>query len=170
MSEARRKALIKLLEKSGEPLTGTTLAEHLGVSRQVIVQDIAVLRAQGIQIVATSNGYTCPSKIQEGKLIRTIVSKHNGNVEMADELMMIIEYGCKVIDVVVEHPVYGEIVVNLHIATIEDVKRFIENVKRTNAKPLASLTEGEHIHTIEVPSEKVFKILLADLKEKGYVK
>jgi transcriptional regulator of NAD metabolism len=88
---------------------------------------------------------------------------------MEEELMLIIEYGGKIIDVIVEHPVYGEIVGNLHLATVEDIRRFMEKVRSTNAKPLASLTEGEHIHTIEIPSEKVFSLLVSELKEKGYI-
>jgi len=88
---------------------------------------------------------------------------------MEDELMIIVEYGGKIIDVIIDHPVYGEIVGTLHISTKEEVEKFINKVKVTNAKPLSSLTEGDHIHTLEVPSEKVFKIMLKDLKDKGYV-
>lgn len=170
MSDSRRSKIQDLLKHAQEPLTGTVLAEKLGVSRQVIVQDIAVLRAQGVQIIATSSGYTCKSNQMDSQLIKTIVSKHQGFDEMGDELRLIVEYGCRVIDVIVEHPVYGEIVGNLHIKTLSDVEKFLDNVKKTNAKPLATLTEGEHIHTIQVPSEKVFELLLMELKSKGYVK
>jgi transcriptional regulator of NAD metabolism len=169
MSNSRRREIIALLKKNKEAITGTVLAELLGVSRQVIVQDIAVLRAQGTQIVATSNGYTLPQSVHSGRLIKTLISKHEGFDQMEEELMLIIEYGGKIIDVIVEHPVYGEIVGNLHLATVEDIRRFMEKVRSTNAKPLASLTEGEHIHTIEIPSEKVFSLLVSELKEKGYI-
>ncbi|MBS7527133.1 transcription repressor NadR [Fusibacter paucivorans] len=169
MSNSRRREIISLLKKHKEAITGTVLAEMLGVSRQVIVQDIAVLRAQGTQIIATSNGYTLPQSVHANRLIKTLISKHEGFEQMEEELMMIIEYGGKVIDVIVEHPVYGEIVGNLHLTTVDDVQKFMEKVRSTNAKPLASLTEGEHIHTIEIPSEKVFNLLVLELKEKGYI-
>jgi len=170
MSADRRNIIMHHLKTSREPITGSALADMIGVSRQVIVQDIAVLRAKGNQILATSNGYTLQDKPSEGKLIKTIISTHNGISEMSDELMIIVEYGGKIIDVVIDHPVYGEIVGVLHISTREDVEKFIDKVKETHAKPLASLTEGDHIHTLEVPSEKVFMIMLKELKEKGYVK
>jgi transcriptional regulator of NAD metabolism len=169
MSNSRRREIITLLKKNKEAITGTVLAEMLGVSRQVIVQDIAVLRAQGTQIIATSNGYALPQSVHANRLIKTLISKHEGFNQMEEELMLIIEYGGKVIDVIVEHPVYGEIIGNLHLTTIDDVHRFMEKVRSTNAKPLASLTEGEHIHTIEIPSEKVFNLLVLELKEKGYI-
>lgn len=169
MSEERRAQIIELLKTSSEPVTGSALAEKLSVSRQVIVQDIAVLRAKGQSILATSNGYTLPKLDIAPKLIKTIVSKHVGIEEMADELMIIVDFGGKIIDVVIEHQVYGEIVGTLHITTKEDVEKFIEKVKSTHAKPLASLTEGEHIHTLEVPSERVYKLMLNELKNKGYV-
>jgi len=169
MSVERRDIILEHLKVSGEPITGSALAEMLGVSRQVIVQDIAVLRAKGNQILATSNGYTLPDKPSKGKIIKTIISKHNGIAEMSDELMIIVEYGGKIIDVVIDHPVYGEIVGLLHISTKEEVDKFIERVKETHAKPLATLTEGDHIHTLEVPSEKVFMLMLKELKDKGYV-
>jgi hypothetical protein len=69
----------------------------------------------------------------------------------------------------VEHPVYGEIVGTLLISSREDVTKFVEKVKATDSKPLASLTKGDHIHTIEVPSEKVFLLIMKELKEKGFV-
>ena len=41
----RRQAIIDILKNSLQPVSGTYLAKTLQVSRQVIVQDIALLRA-----------------------------------------------------------------------------------------------------------------------------
>lgn len=169
MSEERRRLLVEKLTQSADPVTGSDLAELFGVSRQVIVQDIAIIRAKGVPVLATSNGYLIQNKNAQDKLIKTFVSKHNGFERMEEELLIIIDYGGKIIDVIVEHPVYGEIVGTLLISSREDVTRFVEKVKATDSKPLASLTKGDHIHTIEVPSEKVFLLIMKELKEKGFV-
>lgn len=169
MSEERRRMLIDKLNTSSEPITGSDLAVILGVSRQVIVQDIAIIRATGVPVIATSNGYMMQIQGNRDRLIKTFVSKHIGFDRMEDELCIIVDYGGKIIDVIVEHPVYGEIVGSLHIATKEDIAKFVAKVKEANAKPLSSLTEGDHIHTIEVPSEKVYNLIVAELREKGFL-
>lgn len=169
MSEFRRKAIIKQLEESDLPITGSELAEVFDVSRQVIVQDIAIIRASGLHIMATSNGYLIPKHNKSSQLIKTFVSKHNGFENMEEELMIIVEYGGRIIDVIVEHPVYGEIVGTLHISSKEDVNKFLDRVRESNANPLSILTQGDHIHTIEVPSEKVFRLIMDELRVKGFV-
>lgn len=169
MSEERRRLVIEKLTQTGDPITGSDLADLFGVSRQVIVQDIAIIRAKGVPVLATSNGYLIQSKSDPDKVIKTFVSKHDGFDRMEEELLIIIDYGGKIIDVIVEHPVYGEIVGTLMISTRDDVSKFVEKVKATDSKPLSSLTKGDHIHTIEVPSEKVFQLIMNELREKGFV-
>lgn len=170
MSENRRKMIIEKLNLNTEPITGTELALNFEVSRQVIVQDIAILRAEGYSILATSNGYIIPKIHGQNRMIKTFVSEHKGFERMEEELRIIVEYGGKVIDVIVEHPVYGEIVGTLLISNMDDVDKFIKRVEETNANPLSLLTDGAHIHTIEVPSEKIFKLIKAELFEKGFIK
>lgn len=170
MSEERRHSIIETMKKSDQPITGSDLADMYGVSRQVIVQDIAIIRASGIHVIATSSGYMLQKKESvNNRIIRTFVSKHHGFDQMEEELLIIVEYGGKIIDVIVEHPVYGEIVGTLHISTKEDVTKFVNKVVETDAKPLSFLTKGDHIHTIEVPSEKVFQLIMQELKEKGFI-
>lgn len=169
MSVDRRNAIMEKLRSTSDPITGSELAEQFNVSRQVIVQDIAIIRASGTNVIATSNGYMIQKQSDASKLIKTFVSKHNGFDRMEEELRIIVEYGGKIIDVIVEHPVYGEIVGTLHLSTLEDVQAFITRVHETQAKPLSILTEGDHIHTIEVPSEKVYQLIIAELKEKGFI-
>lgn len=52
--EKRREQLIALLKQADIPVSGTDLAKRLGVSRQVIVQDIALLRAVNKNILSTN--------------------------------------------------------------------------------------------------------------------
>lgn len=169
MSEKRRQQLLDKIRNTSEPITGAELAEKFKVSRQVIVQDVALMRASGIPIIATSNGYMLQKKTDTKRIVKTFVSTHNDVNQMEEELLIIVDFGGKIIDVVIEHPVYGEIIGALYIETREDVLAFVKKVKETGAKPLSILTSGEHIHTIEVPSERVFNLLMQELKEKGFV-
>jgi transcriptional regulator of NAD metabolism len=168
MTQSRRDAIIELLQTSTEPVTGSCLAKKYDVSRQVIVQDIAVLRASGMNIVAASNGYFVPREMKKGRLIKTVVCQHDSD-KLSEELRIMLDYGCKVLNVIVDHPVYGEIIGQLMIGSHEELEIFLKKVDSEEALPLSTLTDGEHIHTIEVPSEKVFDALVRDLKENGFI-
>lgn len=168
MSEERRQSLLKQLSESQDPVKGQDLADAHGVSRQVIVQDIALLRAMGHPIVGSSSGYRIQRPHSGKGLLKTLVSRHEGSEAMEKELRLLVSYGVKILDVVVDHPVYGEIVAPLMIATAADVDAFMEKVEKAQAMPLAVLTNGEHIHTIEVPSEKIYTLVLEELEREGF--
>lgn len=168
MTEERRNKIAAILHESEEAVTGSSLAKRFNVSRQVIVQDIAVLRASGLQIVSTSNGYLIP-KPRIRSHIRTLQSFHSGLESLEEELSIIVDLGGRIIDVMVEHPVYGEIVVALMINSRTDLEAFIRKVRNSDAMPLASLTDGKHYHTIEVPNSGVFDKIEAKLKERGFI-
>jgi uncharacterized protein len=168
VSEKRRSEIFLKLSEINKPIKGTKLAEIFQVSRQVIVQDIAILRAQGAEIIATPNGYIIYKRNNEG-IIKTIVSKHQDYDAIEDELQIMVDYGAKILDVIVEHPLYGEIKGMLDIRCKEDVEEFMKKIKHVKAEPLSSLTEGVHIHTIEVPSEKSYEKIKEALIQKGYL-
>ena len=168
LTESRRKEILKVLKNSKNPLTGTDLAKNFEVSRQVVVQDIAVLRAQGENILATSNGYMIP-QFGGNKNIITLVCKHQAYESMEEELRIMVDSGAKILDVVVEHPIYGEIRSSLMIQSRLELSEFMEKVRKNQAEPLASLTGGEHIHTLEIPNEKAHKKIIKELKERGYI-
>jgi transcriptional regulator of NAD metabolism len=165
----RRQEIINILNKSKDPVKGTELAEKLQVSRQVIVQDIAILRAKGENIFATPQGYLMPEIYEKDRLIKTIVCNHQNNYELEDELRTIVNLGGKIIDVIVEHPLYGEIKSQLQIGSRHDLMLFMDNLKTTKAEPLSSLTDGVHLHTIEVNSEEVFHKIREALSKKKYL-
>ncbi len=168
-SAARRVAVYENLKEATQPIKGSELAKKYEVSRQVIVQDIALLRAKGIQVVATPSGYMIQEPIATG-LLKTICCKHGHTIEeLREELELIISYGGKVIDVVVEHPVYGEIRVVLNLNYLKDVKNFIKKVSQSQTKPLSLLTEGIHYHTLEVENEKMYEEIVAELKRCDFI-
>ncbi|QEK10910.1 transcription repressor NadR [Crassaminicella thermophila] len=169
LTEERRKEIIKILKNNEEPITGTELAKKFKVSRQVIVQDIAVMRAKGYNIIATSNGYMISKLNGKKKNIKTIVCRHEGYSNMEEELKIMVDMGARVLDVIIEHPIYGDIRSTLMIDSRMDLEDFMEKVKNNKAAPLASLTGGEHIHTIEIPNDRAYKKIIKELKEKGYL-
>lgn len=168
-SEARRLAIYETLEATSNPIKGSELAKQYGVSRQVIVQDIALLRAKGIQVVATPTGYLIQELVASG-LLKTICCHHGSSIdELKNELELIISYGGKVIDVIVEHPIYGEIRVVLNLNYLKDVRSFIERVSQAEIKLLSLLTEGVHYHTLEVEDEKMYEEIVTALKKQHFI-
>lgn len=168
-SSERRKAILDLLVSQRRAVKGSELADRFGVSRQVIVQDIAILRASGKNVFATSRGYLHVFKRTASPIARTIATRHHDEESIRDELNIIVDNGGKVIDVIVEHPVYGEIRGNLMVSTRHDVEEFMSKLLSENAEPLCSLTEGLHLHTVETPDEKTFERIVAELDRKGYL-
>jgi hypothetical protein len=168
-AEERRRQLLQRLKKSSQALIGSLLAEEFEVSRQVIVQDIALLRAQGEKIVATSQGYFYEANLGLPTVKASIACRHGDQKELRDELLTVVNYGGRVIDVKVEHPIYGELSGNLMISSVEDVEKFIQNYQQNKAALLSELTDGVHLHTIEAVNEQVLEKIKAELREKGYL-
>lgn len=165
----RREEILNILNKTESAIKGTDLAQMFEVSRQVVVQDIAILRAQGTDIMATAQGYIIPKATQKQNIRKTIASNHKGYDEMEDELRLIIDLGGKIIDVIVDHPLYGEIRSPIDIGSRHELAQFMKNIKDTQAEPLSSLTGGLHLHTIEVKDEGVFELIKEALSKKKYL-
>lgn len=165
----RREEIVEILKKSEKPIKGIDLSKKLQVSRQVIVQDIAILRARGENILATLQGYSIPKTYEKSKVQKAIVCIHEGYDEIEDELKTIIDLGGSVIDVLVDHPIYGEIRSQLQIYSRYDVDQFVEELQATKAEPLSLLTGGVHIHTIEADNEEIINRIKKALLEKKYL-
>ena len=159
---ARRNAIYQVLS-ADTPISATALAGRFGVTRQVVVGDIALLRAEGRSVIATPRGYIIP--VPDG-FVRTIACVHNAQ-QTRDELNAMVDCGCTVIDGVVEHPVYGLLTAPLAISSRYDVEQFIEKMASASASPLSALTEGIHLHTLSCPVEEVFNHLRDKLREMG---
>jgi len=158
--EERRKEIARCLTTK-RPVSATTLAEQFGVSRQIIVGDIALLRAGGLDVVATPRGYRLG---EEDGLTHTVACIHTAEQTEA-ELLAIVDNGCDVIDVVVEHPIYGQITGQLSISSRYDVAQFIE--KCAVSVPLSALTDGVHIHNIRCPDEDAYRRVHEALEKLG---
>lgn len=165
-ARARRLLLLDKLKMSSQPLTGTLLAKELGISRQVIVGDIAILRAGGENVYATPQGYIIPKITNQSSLLAALTCCHEWD-KLEEELAIIIDNGGKVLDVIVEHPVYGEMRANLMLSSRRELDEFLSNLKTSGAKPLSTITGGVHIHTIEVSSEEVLRKIEQQLKTCG---
>ncbi len=162
----RRQKILELLDRD-QPRKGTELAGILGVSRQVIVQDVAVLRAAGAGILATPQGYLRPGP--EKRCQRTFACQHDMD-GLAEELQIMVDYGGRVIDVVVEHPLYGEIRGYLMLASRYDVQKFVADLKASGARPLYTLTgSGAHLHTVEAANDDILAIIAAKLARAGFL-
>lgn len=166
--EDRRENLLDVLERSAGPITGSDLSRRFDVSRQVIVQDIALLRARGENILATSQGYLAPQNPVKNTLSFTVACQHTPD-EVEDELITMVNYGARILDVIVEHPIYGELRGILMIQSPEDVKNFINKYRQEEVTLLSSLTDGVHLHTVEVMNRQVMERLKEALLKKGYL-
>ena len=162
----RRTKIIELLAASDRPMYATALAARCGVSRQIIVGDIALLRAAGANIVSTPRGYLVPREV--GGRLRTLVCRHSA-AELEPELNIMVDNGCTVIDVAVEHPVYGQLSGRLELSSRYDVGEFIRRVKEEGAKPLSVLTDGIHLHTLRCPDEDAFQRVRTALDAAGFL-
>lgn len=165
--EDRRTKIIEILRSREEPVSGAELAKMLHVSRQVIVQDIALLRAVNRNIISTTKGYVLYVK-EVQKVNRCFLVKHSDD-EIEDELCTIVDNGGKVMDVIVMHDIYGEISTGLIIKNRQEVYDFVEKLKSHKTIPLKDLTGGVHLHTVEADSESVLDSIEKKLREKKYL-
>lgn len=161
-AEMRRQAILSRLSSENGPISAASLASRFGVSRQIIVGDIALLRACGAEISATPRGYILNR--DEGFIICTAACCHNAQ-SMKRELDIMVDNGCIVRDVIVEHPIYGQIAGSLQLRSRYDVSQFIERSRQTEAAPLSSLTDGIHLHTLLCPDEDAYRRVCEQLRE-----
>ncbi len=142
----RRQRIVELLMVADEPLSGTALARELGVSRQIIVQDMALLRARAdLEILSTYQGYLLHRT--EQPCSRVFKVRHNTE-RTEEELLEIVDLGGRVEDVFVYHRVYGVVKGQLHIRSRKDVRCFMERLKESRSAPLMLITDEYHYHTV----------------------
>ena len=161
---SRRQAILDRLRTADRPVSASALAAGLNVSRQIIVGDIALLRAGGAEISATPRGYVLP-RATDG-ITRTIACRHT-LAQTGQELDILVDNGCTVLDVIVEHQVYGQLTGQLQISSRYDVEQFLARVRDSDAAPLSMLTGGLHLHTLRCPNEDAYTRACAALKAAG---
>ena len=161
----RRNAIVNLLLSEQEAVSGSALSERFGVSRQIIVQDITVLKGMGYDILSTHNGYI----MQKSPLKERVLKLHHTTEQTEDELSLIVGLGGTVVDVFVWHKVYGKMEAKLNIFSDLHVKQFIEGVRTGKSSELMNITGGYHYHTIRAESEEILDRIENVLKERGYI-
>lgn len=169
VGEERRTFLLEHLKCSKQAVTGTDLAKLTNVSRQVIVNDMNLLKARNEPIISTSQGYIYLAQDQASQTVqRKIVSSHPAE-RTKEELYTIVDCGAVVRNVIVEHPIYGEITANLHLSSRIEVDQFIKQLSETRAPLLATLTDGTHLHVIEAQNSTILDVVENQLREKGFL-
>ena len=162
---ARREEILRTLETSKESVSANQFAERFGVTRQIIVSDIALLRANGHHITSSRYGYQMESSAQTGRLESILC--HHSSAQVLDEFYAVVDNGGSVVSVVVEHPIYGEISAELNIHSRYDAQEFVRRMQSANAAQLSDLTGGLHIHMIRVPDENAFRRIVNELSRLG---
>ena len=167
--EMRRNQILQLLREGSAPISGTALAKHFHVSRQVIVQDIALMRAENHPILSTNKGYLFRTEAQENNQPMRVFFVRHKDSQVLEEFMAVIDLGGRILDVAVEHELYGQIRVDLLIETRQDAVNFQERLEACRDNPLKVLTDDCHFHTVAAPSEKLLDLIEGELKEKGFL-
>ncbi len=167
-AKQRREEILRLLKMDMKPLSATRLGEHFDVSRQVVVGDIALLRASGEAIVATSRGYVLSKNHAEETLLDTyVLSCRHDKSDLEAELYTVVDNGGKFINVSIEHRLYGSITCDINIGSRYEADEFLKNVALSGSPLLCELTDGVHFHTIQCPSAEVYRRILEALKNRG---
>lgn len=161
----RREEIINKIKSSTSPISGKALAQLYGVSRQVIVQDIALLRTAGYDIISTNRGYLLNAPHTTSRVFK--VSHTDDQTE--DELYSIVDLGGTVVNVMVNHRVYGHMEAPLGISSRLKIKEFMDDIKSGKSSPLKNITSNYHYHTVEADSEQTLDLIGKTLEEKGYL-
>jgi uncharacterized protein len=166
-ADRRRRRIVAWMRTHGGPIRGGELAKRFRVSRQSLVQDVAILRAGGEAIVATPRGYRLPERAGRGH--RAVLACRHAPERTEEELQILVDHGVKILDVIVEHPLYGELRGSLEIESRADLEDFLAHVSASHALLLSSLTGGVHLHTIEASRPEMISRAKARLRARGFL-
>ncbi len=164
-SNERRVKILELLKKEERPLSGTEIAKVFSLSRQVIVQDIAILRANGENIVSVHSGYVLEKNDEKSRVFKI----HHTDEQVEDELNLIVDLGGKVEDVFVYHKVYGVVKAPMNVKSRRDVLDYMSDMKSGKSTLLKNITSNYHYHTVSAEDSKTLEIIQKALEEKGFL-
>ena len=164
----RRRSILEKLRSQEQSIPAGELARQFRVSRQCLVQDVAILRASGEEILATPRGYRLPG--HEGRPAhRAVLACRHTPQETEEELQILVDHGVRVLDVIVEHQLYGELRGSLLLESRADVQEFVARWKGSKATLLSSLTQGVHLHTVEANRPEMIAKAKAQLQARGFL-
>ncbi len=161
----RRQKILKQIQHSSSPISGTELSKLFHVSRQVIVQDIALLRTNDSNILSTNKGYIYNSSLRATRIFYVC----HQNKDILDELTTIVDFGGNIADVFVSHKVYGQLRAELNINTRKKAFDFLHDIESGHSTPLNNITSGYHYHTVTADSEQTLDLIEEELKKKQYL-
>lgn len=164
-ADNRRKEIAAHLLGADKPVSGSELAKIFGVSRQIIVQDISVLKASGYDILSTHQGYV----VKNSPLVQRVFKLKHTKEQTEEELNLIVDLGGIVYDVFVWHKAYGKVEAKLNIFSRLQVKQFIEAVRSGKSTELMDITGGYHYHTVRADSEEILDKIEKELSTKGFI-
>lgn len=164
-AETRRSEILKVLLSADVPVSASALAKQFGVSRQIIVQDIALLRAIGNDIISLSRGY----KITMSKVSRRVFKLFQTQDSVENELNLIVDHGGAIVDVFIYHRSYGKVRADMNIKNRADVQRFLTDLKTGKSSLLSNATSGYHYHTVEAESEQILDAIQSALESGGFI-
>ena len=163
--EKRREQIIEIIKNSKTPISGTALAKQVNVSRQVVVQDIALIRANGVDVISTNRGYVIGDS---GRVSRVFKVIHTSE-QVEEELNLFVDFGGFVKDVFVYHKVYDVIRVDMNLKSRADVRRYIGEIASGKSSLLMNVTSGYHYHTILADDEETLDMIQEELQQKGFL-
>jgi uncharacterized protein len=166
-ASSRRRQIVAWLRERGVPVAGGEIAKHFRVSRQCLVQDVAILRASGEEILATPTGYRLP--YDSNRAHRAILACKHPPERTEEELQILLDHGVRILDVIVEHPIYGELKGSLMLESRADLQDFLAHVRASHAALLSSLTGGVHLHTVEASRPEMISRAKAQLRARGFL-
>lgn len=161
----RRKEIVNLMLSEQNAVSGGKLSELLGVSRQIIVQDISALKAEGYDIISTHSGYL----IKDTPLIERVFKVFHTKEQTEDELNTIVDFGGTIVDVFVWHKVYGKMTATLNISSRYHVAQFLEGVRTGKSSELMNITGGYHYHTVRADSQNILDKIESALQNSNYI-
>ena len=166
-SGERRTELLRILRETEEPVTGSKLSATLGVSRQAIVNDIALLRATGEAIAAGPQGY----RMADGSRgVTAVIRCHHEPTRGREELEILLDRGVSVLDVGVDHSIFGEVRARIVVESRADIDRHTETITKAGEAPLSVITRGIHSHTVRAPSRDALEAAKRELRERGILR
>lgn len=163
-SEERRQYIMEALRHAKKPITGTALAKECDVSRQIIVGDVAILRAQGIDVISTPRGYQLVGKTSG---VRHVFVCCHGWDKTEAELLAIVDNGGVVRNVCVEHEVYGNLEAALNLHSRRDVQQYMKHMENSHAELLSRISGGIHTHLVEAQNEEDLQAITEALRHLG---
>ena len=162
----RRNEILNLLQNADAPVAARNLASQFGVSRQVIVQDLAVIRASRPNIISTNRGYILQQ--QETGCLREFKVRHTPE-QAGQELNLIVDHGGRVKNISISHRVYGRVTAEMDIRSRQDVNEFVQAINSSHSSVLSSATSGYHYHLIEASSQERLDLIGEQLKKAGFL-